>query len=191
MWRGDQLLDAGAILEGTSRINELHNVNIKLQVWARFEAKRMHMQSAGRLALLRKFTTRSEQLIMFALLHATRNFEASDPRDKLFALVGLASDLSEDFVDYSKDLKDRVTELSRLFLSGNLESASNQLDLLSCITRPGGEDETMPSWVVDWTLLGTNSLFTSLCGAYPSEAPYVRGQSVVHFQDEKVCKSCS
>lgn len=191
MWLGNLFLEVETMLSGAGHIAELPNVNIKLQVWSEFGSTRMHMTCAGRLALLRKALKFDVPLTMFYLLNATRNFEATDPRDKLFALVGIACDLGEDFVDYSKNLNELATELSRRFLSGSLKAMTSQLDILACITRPNGEGEDMPSWVVDWTLLTNRSLFTSLVGAYPSEAPYVQELPVVEFQDDKVCIACN
>jgi hypothetical protein len=72
---------------------------------------------------------------MLSLLLATRPLQATDRRDKIFALVGLASDVDESFVDYSKDIEDIVTELSHMFLSGKLESTTSPLGYLSYITR--------------------------------------------------------
>ena len=42
------------------------------------------------------------------LLTATRCFEATDRRDKIFALVSLTSDIDRSFVDYSKSYEEVI-----------------------------------------------------------------------------------
>jgi hypothetical protein len=150
LWRGELILNVEATLAGAGRVVDLHNVTIRLQVNTKKESTRQHITCAGRLEMLRQSMKHNAELPMFMLLNATRSFEATDPRDRLFALVGLASDVGEDFVDYTKDVKEVVTELSRRFLSGTIECVTSPLDMLSLITRPNGEDKDLPSWVMDW-----------------------------------------
>lgn len=185
MWRGELVIDPEMVIVGALRIASLHNVNVRLQIGTPDQLTRQHITCAGRLALLRQWIAVDVNK-MFYLLSATRNFEATDPRDKFFALVGMASDVEEEFIDYSKDVGQIVTELSRRFLTGKLECLTSPLDILSFISRPNGEGEDLPSWVTDWLLLGISSLYTPLAGAYPSEAPYVQEDPVLEFEDDKV-----
>jgi hypothetical protein len=187
IWRGIMVMDPNTILSGAGSILNLHHVNIRLQIGAKGLANRLHITCAGRLEQLRQGVARGEQIPMIALLLATHSFQATDRRDKIFALVGLASDMDERFVDYSKDIKQVVTELSRMFLTGKLLNFSSPLDVLTYITRPDGEHEDLPSWVTEWTLRSDSSLFTSLVTAYPTKAPFVTDEPILHFEDEKVC----
>lgn len=185
MWRGELVIDPEMVIVGALRISSLHNVNVRLQIGTPDQLTRQHITCAGRLALLRQWIAVDVNK-MFYLLSATRNFEATDPRDKFFALVGIASDMEEEFIDYSKDVGQIVTELSRRFLTGKLACLTNPLDILSFISRLNGEGEHLPSWVTDWMLLGISSLYTPLAGAYPSEAPYIQGNPILEFEDDKV-----
>jgi starch phosphorylase len=101
------------------------------------------------------------------LLISTRYFDATDPRDKIFALVGLASDIDESFVDYSKSYEDVIRELSHMSLDGRIEATAGcVLDLWSFITRKEDDNITEPSWVVDWLRL-KDSQYTPMMDAYP------------------------
>lgn len=48
------------------------------------------------------------------LLIDTRIFKATQPCDKIFALVGLASDISPNFINYKKSLADVQIELAKM-----------------------------------------------------------------------------
>ena len=127
--------------------------------------------------------------ILWYLL-TTRYFDATDPRDKIFALVGLAGDISEDFVDYSKSYTDVAQGLSRMVLEGRVPSTSGStLDFLSCITRDDDDDLAGTSWVVDWLRL-KNSLYTPLMNQFPSEAPTISRSSQIQFLDTEDGEVC-
>ncbi|KAK3312686.1 heterokaryon incompatibility protein-domain-containing protein [Apodospora peruviana] len=98
------------------------------------------------------------------LLTAFRGREATDPRDKVYALVGL-SDLAPELsgnekglrIDYGKDVKTVFTEAARAIIG--TENLSPNLDVLlaarrttcACAGEPSREEqEGWPSWVPDW-----------------------------------------
>lgn len=186
VWRGDMVLDEEDILSGAYHMMAMNNITVRLQLGVDENSNRMQITNAGRLEALRKEKAEGDQLNMLSLLLATRCLQATDRRDKIFALVGLASDMDESFVDYGKDIREIVTELSRMLLGGQLDSLPSPLDVLSYITRPDGEREDLPSWVVEWTLFSDRSLFVALAGVYPTEPPYVTEKPIMHFEDEKV-----
>lgn len=86
------------------------------------------------------------------LLDYTKMFKATDPRDLIFALVGLTSDLDSDFrkrlVDYNKSLRDVHIELARWFIR---HQRSNESIILSYAGNPGERIDSVPSWVPDWS----------------------------------------
>ena len=47
------------------------------------------------------------------LLVSTRAFKATDSRDKIFALIGLASDLDSEFIDYHLSITDIHIRLAK------------------------------------------------------------------------------
>lgn len=78
------------------------------------------------------------------LLWMTQFFEASDPRDKIFALVNFTNNINSDFINYSLDARQVLINTARaVFYHGT----SDILSLAEC------RDETynVPSWVPDWT----------------------------------------
>jgi hypothetical protein len=115
------------------------------------------------------------------LVYSTRAFGATDPRDKIFALVGLASDIDESFVEYGKSYQDVIKELSRLIVSGRVVAEDcGALDIWSCITRDEHEEIETTSWVVDWCKL-EKSLYTPLLQGYPSERAVIERRPEVKF----------
>ncbi len=88
--------------------------------------------------------------LMLELLNWTRLFKAKDPRDRIFALVGLATHFDAEFaerlVDYKRPLAEAQTELAEWFFRchGRRES------MTFSYARPSGSG-SLPSWVPDWT----------------------------------------
>jgi len=105
-------------------------------------------------------------IAMLELLNNTRTFQATDPRDKIFAVVGLASDLDpafvETFVDYEKTLVQVQTELAVWFLRQNRRAATMLLSYVEAV----GHSDLLPSWVPDWTGEGLSQC--SLAATYYS-----------------------
>jgi hypothetical protein len=50
------------------------------------------------------------------LLESTLRFQATEPRDRVFALLGMAEEEQEFQVNYEKSIKDIYTDVSRYFL---------------------------------------------------------------------------
>jgi hypothetical protein len=81
------------------------------------------------------------------LLVSTRMFKATDPRDKIFALVGLASDVDSNFIDYNLSVADVQIRLAKRCMR-NPECPGTML--LSYVDQ-GHHSHELPSWVPDWT----------------------------------------
>jgi hypothetical protein len=79
-------------------------------------------------------------------LTVTHMLQATDPRDKLFALLGIATDAHDLKIraDYSKSLRDVCIQLSTALL------ARDGLSYLSLVSLPWYQSST-PSWVPDWS----------------------------------------
>lgn len=140
------------------------------------------MMCAGRLWVIK--TSRDYGLSYIAwFLLSTRYFDATDSRDKIFALVGLASDIGEEFINYSKSYDDVIRELSHMFLDGRIETTSGSVfELWSCVTRDEDDDLFGPSWVVDWLKL-RNSPYTPLMSQFQSECPAIHREPDIHFSE--------
>lgn len=103
----------------------------------------------------------------YDLLCETRPFEATDSRDKVFALVGIPTadadpEGSQCFVepDYSKTTEEVFIDVAKRILAGSPDS----LHLLGAVQHePYGDEPTasLPTWVPNWTLFHSRSLVPS------------------------------
>ncbi|KAI1123638.1 HET-domain-containing protein [Nemania abortiva] len=95
-----------------------------------------------------------EALSLGRLLYYTRFFEASDPRDKVFAILGLWKSKRGDRAgkidirpDYNKDLLEVYIEATTAAIQ-----ESGNLDILSLVEGPRREATSrLPSWVPDYS----------------------------------------
>ena len=83
------------------------------------------------------------------LLILTNGFKATDPRDKVFALIGLTTGVPVDFIDYNKELKDVLMYLCELLLTRDSLRKFPALDVLSCVNHAHRALD-LPSWVPEW-----------------------------------------
>jgi hypothetical protein len=109
---------------------------------------------------------------MIELLRRTRTYKASNERDKVFALKGIAIDgQGYSVVDYSLSPE-------QIFRSVAIHSLS-ELKSLACLSSAGLRSPplklTLPTWVPDWThnndnrsVLGTGSRFSAAGSSTPS-----------------------
>lgn len=83
---------------------------------------------------------------LFNLLAKTDNFQATDPRDKLFALLGMTRGLSAQVA-----IADYESSVERVFidLAENVMSRSASLDITS-YKAAGANGRNLPSWVPDF-----------------------------------------
>lgn len=83
---------------------------------------------------------------LLQLLFMHRGAGATDPRDHVYALLGLAEDGEEFEVDYTKSVAQVFCDTARRILS-----SSQQLMLLNLLGNVrSSSDPTLPSWVPDW-----------------------------------------
>lgn len=94
-------------------------------------------------------TTRQTHATVLDVLYDCRNFEATDPRDKVYGLLGLAlqySNTSFVGVDYGKNIEDVYAEVAHVIIS-----TSDNLDFLSIPSGHSHKTKNLPSWVPDWS----------------------------------------
>ncbi|KAJ3534133.1 hypothetical protein NM208_g1039 [Fusarium decemcellulare] len=81
------------------------------------------------------------------LMVATRGYESTDKRDRIFALIGLVEDTQRGIVaDYNKSDKEVYTELA-----SHLISRTNKLDVLSYAGLHDASTVECPFWAPIWT----------------------------------------
>jgi hypothetical protein len=96
---------------------------------------------------------------LFGLLSEARSFYATDDRDKVYGILGLASDVDSLslFPDYSKDVSEVYIGVVKSWIQRD-----QNLDILSAVEdhryriRPG-----LPCWVPDWEVHGPSSPFSA------------------------------
>ena len=94
-----------------------------------------------------------KKLDLQMILDMARGFSATDPRDKIFALLGMAKEVEEDREmaallrpDYSKSVQQVFTEVTGAFIT------RGDLVLLSSVERQNMRQiDGLPSWVPDFT----------------------------------------
>jgi hypothetical protein len=111
--------------------------------------------------LLKGTLSQSGGALILELLNNTRMFKSKDPRDRIFALVGLASHFDPDFakrlVDYNKSFRDVQIELAMWLLEKQRRTESM---VLSYAGDTGQQQrDSLPSWVPNWSG-GTSSIYT-------------------------------
>lgn len=107
---------------------------------------------AIRLDQFRHDRERGAYVRLFTVLELIRPFECQDPRDKLYASLGLAADVSEMDIapDYTKSIEGVYADIARFTLS---QSECYCLDFLGLVVQfreeLGGTLSDLPTWVPD------------------------------------------
>jgi hypothetical protein len=100
--------------------------------------------------LQRKIETGTYRIDLLGTLANYRHYKATDPRDKVYALLGLATEAStQDFrPDYSLDLPDVYLKVAEhcILHQGSLECFG--------YWETSSRDQELPSWVPDWRIPG-------------------------------------
>ncbi|GIZ41578.1 hypothetical protein CKM354_000487700 [Cercospora kikuchii] len=85
-------------------------------------------------------------LSITSLLSTYRGYEATDPRDKVFALLGIASSSEGLVPDYTKSCEAVYRDVAATLLQ-----RSSHLELLASCHATPERNESKPSWVPDWS----------------------------------------
>ena len=96
---------------------------------------------------MQRFDEGPERTSLVTLLEQTAFFDTTDPRDKVYALVGLAAELPGFRVDYRAS----VREVFRSLAISEMARSKSLNILLSAGLNPGENQWNFPSWVPDWT----------------------------------------
>ncbi|KAL7941125.1 heterokaryon incompatibility domain-containing protein [Trichoderma barbatum] len=135
-----------------------------LELRAQFDAYRMEAQHQNNQSIenfyflhdmrQRHKNRRRQKHSLLELLVLTRGFQATDPRDKLFALVGLAGDVLSSHWEVTPNYDLSVAEVYHRFALWHL-TRKRQFAIFSFGRNhhlpPSPELESLPSWVPDLT----------------------------------------
>ena len=97
------------------------------------------------LSYLRQKRSEESGLDLLVLLGVTKSFKSMDPRDRIFALLGLQNDIPLDCIDYSHELSSVELQVTLAVLA----YVEVPTGLLACTTSLGSRSG-LPSWVVAW-----------------------------------------
>jgi hypothetical protein len=149
---------------GLRRSRPTHDLSFNLNLMNKFRRLRSDARSTIRL---------------LQLLRHTRKFRATDPRDKFFALYGLASEQFPINKDVFKPDYHMVASDVFCDVTAKLVEVDGDLDVLSYAgtssSSAGVAD--LPSWVPDWTaeteldILGTGSDESGYCACLRRDLP--------------------
>ncbi|KAI1409895.1 HET-domain-containing protein [Hypoxylon sp. FL1857] len=94
---------------------------------------------------------RNRTMPLVRFVHCTQDYQATDSRDKLYALLGMASDISPDDIipDYTKPVQEVFLDLVRFMVTER-----RSLDIISS-GRLSLSDSTIPTWLPDWRGMNT------------------------------------
>jgi hypothetical protein len=104
---------------------------------------------------------------LIELCSYARRFKATDPRDKVFVLVGLASDTPSDFIDYNLGVRDISIRLAKMGILSSSGSETTSMNLLSNVVVAEREDGfDVPSWVPVFD--DVHMAYVPLASAFPT-----------------------
>jgi hypothetical protein len=120
-------------------------------------------EAMRRYTLRQKRQTFKEGLNLVEVVNALRRYDASDPRDKIYAGIGMAADLAPGTVKV--DYRLSVAEVYIEFVRHVIEKDQN-LDILAYASEPAPTPQGMssimeqiPSWCPDWSMFERRERF--------------------------------
>ncbi|KAF4990273.1 hypothetical protein FGRMN_8581 [Fusarium graminum] len=156
----DLLAQAVRKLHRSGRVRE--GFSKKSQVGA---AAVMEIENFRQFRKLDPVRAQRTQHSLLSVLLATHSGECSDTRDRIYAVLSLADDYDSAtdaailWPDYSLNPRDAFVQFARWCVS------RGRLDILSCTTRSKKttseewDDDSLPSWVPDWTRIDNDDPF--------------------------------
>ncbi|MCJ1388261.1 hypothetical protein MMC18_001106 [Xylographa bjoerkii] len=148
----------------------MRNDTIKLLITLSHESYRATRQ----LMILSRHNTSNPGQSLLQLAHSTRDRSATDLRDRLYSLIGIAA--SNDQQAFTPNHSHSTTRVYAEYASSVIQE-SNRLHILEYTGSPTGDLEEsvlkdLPSWVPDWSL-GWFPLLSSTALAKPYSASKV------------------
>lgn len=135
-----------------------------------------------KLGRLRHVEDRSGRVSILKLLENFRHARSSDPRDKFFSLLGIASDGNLD--EFEPDYSSPIAEVTQRFAAALIRRFSAERQAMLLLYRAGlSQSHDLPSWVPDWFEEKPNGLHDALgrgnafnaCGDVREQIKYVSG----------------
>lgn len=113
---------------------------------------------------------------LLGLLRLTRQYKATDPRDKVFAVMGVVTNADSIPVDLKPDYGLSTEEVFLSVAIHNLEKLKNLELLAQAGASSAGQNPKLPSWVPDWiysnecrAVIAATVVKTKFCSAGDSQ----------------------
>jgi Heterokaryon incompatibility protein (HET) len=176
-----EFLCGGTLIEA-KQVFEPINMLLRSQTFCAqittFRSTKRRLTNSHKLRVLKqKMKTKTHQSLL-AILAETVNFEAKDPRDKVFAVLGLSNDSNNDLIDYKADLRKVLINTARRLLE--LENGS--LEMLSWAHALARTDDIeIPSWVIQWS--SSEFVMIPLAHIFPSSTNNSEDRADVSYSE--------
>ncbi|KIM99807.1 hypothetical protein OIDMADRAFT_181179 [Oidiodendron maius Zn] len=105
----------------------------------------------SRIGYYRNLRNNATPLPLSEILRDAHNLHCSEPRDKIYGLLGLADDGSDITPDYSLSIEDVYIKAAKHVAS------LGDLTLMAFFSGVNNKKHGLPSWVSDWTILDRTS----------------------------------
>ena len=92
-----------------------------------------------------RYSPESKEPPLLELLYTHKSKKSTDPRDKVFALVGISSSCKTFLIDYSQPIRNIY-----LYTARHIITTTCKLDVI-CVRQHDLNNYNLPSWAPDWT----------------------------------------
>lgn len=117
-----------------------------------------------------------------ACILKTLHFKATDPRDKIFALISLAWDGEEEFINYKESLENILLMVASYIL----KTEEGRLDLLS-FAQIFGRVKGVPSWIPCWSQKANRHLGLAFSFSAGRQGLRLQNPSDITLDVDNVC----
>ena len=140
-------------------VDEMHDKNLWRGVLDGFNPKSSSLLRSrlDSISFIRKKYNENGTLTFLEGLWRSMYFEATDPRDKIYAMFGLCDKNILEYADYSKDVRMVYRDVAlRLLFPSMYSSPESKLETLNAFQILNEAERTnktlgLPSWVPEWT----------------------------------------
>ncbi|KAK5949501.1 hypothetical protein OHC33_009494 [Knufia fluminis] len=117
---------------------------------------------------------KQSRIPLFDMIISTITFNCFDPRDHVYALIGMCKNHPESpeiVVDYDKPFEEVYTDIMRLMLQGIRDQEQPDLQLVACIKDSANkQNENLPSWVIHFAQPGISPFWMHHYSAAESDS---------------------